>query len=126
MGENGERCILKGAVGVCNPFDFYTLDLHIENYLFGVYHRALGRHMLRLLMSHKDAMRPFEKKLGYTLEEGAKNVKTSRDFDTYFTSHMFDYHTAHNYYRKASCALKIDDVRKPLLLISALDDPVVT
>ena len=126
MGEQGEKCLLKGAVGVCNPFDFYVLDQHLEEFMFGLYHRTLGKHMLRLLKQHLEAFRPLEKKMGYTLEEGFSRVKTSRDFDNTFTSHVFDYHTAHNYYRKASCAVKIDDVRTPTLFISAIDDPIVT
>jgi len=117
--------MLKGFVGVCNPYDFFTLDNHLESYLFGIYHRELGKHMKRLLTEHKEAFRPIEKDLGYTIEEGLKKVKTSRDFDTYFTSYVCQYHSARNYYRKASCALKIDDVRTPSLFINALDDPIV-
>ena len=93
--------------------------------MFGMYHRALGSHMVKLLREHIEAFRPIEKALGYTIEEGLKKVKTSRDFDTYFTSYVCNYHTANNYYRKASCVLKLDDVRTPTLFIAALDDPVV-
>ncbi len=118
--------MLRGAVSVCNPYDFYALDQHLEHYMFGIYHKVLGQHMLKMLKEHMEECRPLEKKLGYTLEEGISRVHCSRDFDTNFTSYMFDYHTAFNYYRKASCALKIDDIRTPELFIAALDDPVVT
>ena len=117
--------MLKGAVGICNPFDFFTVDQHAENSMFGMYHRALGKHMLKFLEQHKEACRPLEAKFGYTIEEGMSKVKTSRDFDTYFTSKVFNYNTANNYYRKASCALKIDDVQTPTLFINTLDDPIV-
>ena len=126
MGEQGEKCILRGAVGVSNPFDFFALDKHLESYMFGIYHRILGNHMCRLLREHIEAFRPIEKDLGYTIEEGLKKVRTSRDFDTYFTSYVCKYRTAFNYYRKASSVLKIDDIRTPMLFLSALDDPVIT
>eukprot|EP00826_Nyctotherus_ovalis_P019932 TRINITY_DN1620_c0_g1_i17.p4 TRINITY_DN1620_c0_g1~~TRINITY_DN1620_c0_g1_i17.p4 ORF type:complete len:141 (-),score=53.63 TRINITY_DN1620_c0_g1_i17:111-533(-) len=81
--------------------------------------------MSKLLREHIEAFRSIEKDLGYTIEEGLKKVRTSRDFDTYFTSYVCKYHTAFNYYRKASSVLRIDDIRTPILFISAMDDPVI-
>lgn len=51
--------------------------------------------------------------------------KGLRDFDSLLTSRMSGFSSADEYYNSASCTNVIDNVRIPLLLISAIDDPVV-
>lgn len=116
---------MRGIIGLCNPFDLYTLDMYHEHFLFGTFHRMLGKHVLREFRLHLEAFRPLEKELGMSLEEMMAQVKTARDFDDRITALTYGYHTAHNYYRKASSALRIDDLKIPALFISSLDDPVV-
>ena len=69
-------------------------------------------------------LRPLEKEIG-SLEEVAKKIKTVTDFDNYITSRTYGYGTAHNYYRKCSSVLVINEIVTPVLFINSLDDPVV-
>ena len=146
MAEKGSACMLSGAVGFCNPFNFKKLDLILPKTLFGIYHKRLGKHMVALISRHIDDLREIEQYVGMTIEEGCRLVKTSRDFDNIFTSKVLPtksnpYKTAHNYYVSASWYLyiyiyisiyiyiysdqKIKDVSIPTLFLNFGDDPVV-
>ena len=48
------------------------------------------------------------------------------EFDHLVTAKYFQHRTVTEYYRKASCAPYIPDITIPTLLLSALDDPVVS
>ncbi len=124
MGEYKEKCLIQGAVAICNPFDLCVLERHLTTYMFGVYGRILTNHLLALLREHLEQVRPMEKKMGCTLEAFTKSCQTVLEFDSRFTSKMMGFGTAYNYYRRWSSALRVDDVRTPTLFLSALDDPV--
>jgi predicted alpha/beta-fold hydrolase len=115
---------VKGAIGLCNPFDLFYLKRYVEKFMFGLFHKIFGKHMLKVLYEHINELRPLEKDIG-PLEEVAKKVKTVTDFDRYITSRTYGYGTAHNYYRKGSSVLVICDITIPVLFINSLDDPVV-
>ncbi|MDR3547455.1 MAG: hypothetical protein P4M11_04130 [Candidatus Pacebacteria bacterium] len=117
---------LRGCVGLCNPFDLYTLDMYLETFLFGTFHRVLGHHMLRLFCEHIDALRPLEKKLGAKIEYLIQKISTIRDFDRYVTAKAYGYDSPHSYYRKNSSVTLIEKLQIPTLFISSLDDPIVT
>ena len=90
--------MLSGVVTICNPFDFFQCDLNMS-YLA---HKMLAKNQANKVRSVKDSLRPWEKHLGYTIEEGLAKVRTNQDFDNLFTSKLFPYRTAFNYYRKSS------------------------
>lgn len=126
MGDEKENCLLNGCVAVCNPFDMYTLGKHVSKYLGGYYQRQLGFYLRHLMMKHIEELRPLEKRLGTTMEEINKKVKTYRDFDKYMTAPSFGYLTVDDYYRKGSSVLKLDGIRIPTFFLSTLDDPMIT
>eukprot|EP00826_Nyctotherus_ovalis_P006512 TRINITY_DN11558_c0_g2_i5.p1 TRINITY_DN11558_c0_g2~~TRINITY_DN11558_c0_g2_i5.p1 ORF type:complete len:197 (-),score=49.67 TRINITY_DN11558_c0_g2_i5:111-701(-) len=125
VGEEKENCPLKGFVGICNPFDLFTLDRYVSKYRGGYYQRQLGFYLRHLMMKHVEELRPLEKRLGRSIEEINKEVKTYHDFDKIMTAPSFGYLTVDDYYRKGSSILKIDGIRIPTLFISPLDDPMV-
>lgn len=57
--------------------------------------------------------------------DGLDKVKTIRDFDDRFTAPYGGYGTAERYYSEASSISKIKDIKCPVLIISAADDPLV-
>lgn len=50
-------------------------------------------------------------------------AKDFADFDNYFTAPIFGFKSAENYWHHNSCLPFIPNIKKPSLLISALDDP---
>ena len=54
-----------------------------------------------------------------------RNVVTVREFDEVITAPCDGYRSADHYYEMASAKRVIEDVRVPLLLIAAEDDPFV-
>lgn len=76
-------------------------------------------------MKHVEELRPLEKRLGRSIEEVNKEVKTYHDFDKFMTAPSFGYLTVDDYYRKGSSILNIDGIRIPTLFISPLDDPMI-
>ena len=55
-----------------------------------------------------------------------KRVKKLTDFDEYYTSQLNGFKDARDYYSKASCKQFLPSIKKPSLLINALDDPFLS
>lgn len=53
-----------------------------------------------------------------------KNARTVREFDHHLTRVAFKYPTVDHYYSDASSIKKLQDVKVPLLCVSAKDDPI--
>jgi uncharacterized protein len=52
-------------------------------------------------------------------------IRTVREFDAAFTAPHFGFHSAEDYYHRASAMRVIDRIRVPALVITAEDDPFV-
>lgn len=79
-----------------------------------------------LLKEHRSAFDEFEKERGIDLNNEIRKIKTIRDFDRLITVPTFGYKSAKDYYRSASLAPKLTNIRIPTLIFSSLDDPVIT
>lgn len=53
-------------------------------------------------------------------------AKDFTEFDNHFTAPVFGYQSAEDYWRQNSCLQFIPEIKKPSLLLSALDDPFFT
>ncbi len=51
-------------------------------------------------------------------------VRSLREFDTKFTAPMFAFPTVDEYYRESSSSRYMANVKRPLLHLFPLDDPV--
>uniref|UniRef100_A0A8H7MY50 AB hydrolase-1 domain-containing protein n=1 Tax=Bionectria ochroleuca TaxID=29856 RepID=A0A8H7MY50_BIOOC len=118
-GEEGENCLLSGAVVCSNPF-----NLEISNTLLsGQY---LGTKYLNMV---KDALVAYVKKHRSVLEEhldieAVSKVKSMEEFDRLVECAIWGYPTEAAYYRDASSSDSVLAIRIPFLAIHALDDPV--
>ncbi|CAG9983985.1 unnamed protein product, partial [Clonostachys byssicola] len=118
-GEEGENCLLSGAVVCSNPF-----NLELSNTLLsGQY---LGTKYLNMV---KDALVAYVKKHRNVLEghldiEAVSKVKSMEEFDRLVECAIWGYPTEAAYYRDASSADSVLAIRIPFLAIHALDDPV--
>ncbi|CAH0047796.1 unnamed protein product [Clonostachys solani] len=118
-GEEGENCLLSGAVVCSNP---YNLELS-NTLLSGQY---LGKNYLNIV---KDALVAYVKKHRHILEEhldieAVVKAKSMEEFDRLVECEIWGYPTESAYYRDASSSDSVLAIRIPFLAIHALDDPV--
>jgi predicted alpha/beta-fold hydrolase len=110
---------LKGVAAVCPALDLAACADALEkteNYLY-------QRHFVKGLMTR------YQGKAGLFPERYSKNgfgaIRTVREFDDAITGPQFGYKDAQEYYEAAGAKRVIGDVRVPLLLLTAKDDPFV-
>lgn len=98
----------------------------METTTFGLYNLALGYCMRKKLEEHKKVFDPLLEKWGTNVDKEITNIKGIRDFDKLITSRVQGYGTPSNYYRTASLGQRLKDIKVPTLLLSAVDDPVIS
>lgn len=131
LGQEGRDVYrnIKGAAVVGAPWDFQVAShALVETYLGSkIYSPTMCQNLLKLLNVH---LSTDNVKFGEIIEEYKKNpesfeLKLLRDFDDVFTSRMFGFNCASEYYRHASPDQRLLNVRVPTLIVSSLDDPIV-
>jgi predicted alpha/beta-fold hydrolase len=119
FGENGDALpgnVCAGAV-ISAPYDLVTSGRHMDSTVSRLY----VLHFLRKLVPkavEKDRMHP-----GIIDLERVRRARTFREFDDHATAPLHGFADAHDYYTKVACGQFLDHVRRPLLLLSADDDP---
>jgi len=120
-GEYGEAfpAALRGVCAVCPAIDLSACADALErrdNYLY-------SRHFVKGLMARyarKVKMFPDRYRA-----DGFGPIRTVREFDDAITAPCFGFRDAEEYYESAGAKRVIADVRVPLLLMTAEDDPFV-
>jgi len=121
-GEYGDAVpeALKGVCAVCPALDLAACADALErrdNFFY-------QRHFVRGLMSR------YARKAKLFPERYAQNgfgpIRTVREFDDEITAPQFGYHDAQDYYEAVGAKKVISQVRVPMLMITAQDDPFVT
>jgi len=118
LGGEGPQQLL-GVATVCPALNLAAcadaLELP-ENYLY-------QRHFVKGLMAR------YRRKVGLFPERYSRNsfgpIRTVREFDDAITAPAFGFKDAEEYYESAGAKKVIGNVRVPLLLITAQDDPFV-
>ena len=122
-GEQGAQCALKAAVAVSAPLALAPSAERINQGGSKVYQQyLLGRlkaTMMRKLDRHRDFPLPVSKAQILAL-------KTIRDFDDLLTAPLHGFQNADDYYQKSSGKAYLKQVRVPLLLVHAKDDPFLS
>lgn len=120
-GELGQSAPkeLRGVAAVCPALDLSACADALEkreNYLY-------QRHFVRNLMArYRRKARLFPDRYS---RDGHGPIRTVRAFDDAITAPHFGYQDAEEYYQAAGAKKVIANVRVPLLLITAQDDPFV-
>jgi len=122
LGEEGTRCQLKAAVVVSAPLMLEPCAERLERGASRFYQRYLLE-QLKLNASRKLAKYPGT--LPVTLQQ-LKSIKRLREFDDAITSKAHGFADALDYYRRCSGMPLLSQVRTPLLIIHAKDDPFMT
>jgi len=120
LGEEGNNTTVTAGISVSNPFSFLkTVEMITEK---KVYNYLFTKDTKKTVYQ---AMSLYEDLEGVTLED-IDGCQSLRDIDDKFTKLAYGYETVDEYYEKASCANDIQNIKTPILLINARDDPLVS
>ena len=117
MGEYGNKVLCKGAAVISAPVDMSSAAITMHSFLS---HRIYTPYLLNPIIKKALAN-------DITAEEidAIKAVNRISDFDDIFTAPRHGYRSNNHYYQSASALPYLIKVTKPLLLISAKDDPFI-
>ena len=118
-----ELSFLAGAVVVCSPFDL-TRSRHVTTR--GISGLVFGPNLSRGLVDYYhrnlEALRKFP---GLVDSPDRLSVGSVPEFDALVTCKAANYPSVEHYYRDASSHERFEDIRVPILAVSALDDPII-
>jgi len=120
-GELGDEAqgLLAAVCAISTPIDLHACARALAERRNFIYQRRfLSRLKDRIRRRHLQDPRM------YTLEHLPK-IRTIEDFDDYYTSKLFGFGTAANYFRTQSSNQFLERIRIPTLLIQAKDDPLI-
>jgi predicted alpha/beta-fold hydrolase len=119
LGETGDALpeVVRGAVAVSVPFDLARASRWIGRGFGAVYERAFLRSLVPKALG-KIARHPELEPL-----RTVAGARTLWAFDDHFTAPLHGFADAADYYARASSLPFLDGVRRPLLLLNAVDDP---
>lgn len=122
MGQQGADCLLDAGVVVSAPLMLEPCSLKLEQGFSRVYQRYL------LGLLKQNAERKLVAWPGTLPIDLAtlRALKKLRDFDDAITARAHGFLDASDYYQRCSAMPLLPDVRKPLLIIHAKDDPFMT
>jgi uncharacterized protein len=119
LGEAGDDLPpqVRGAVAMSVPFDLAAASRHIGRGFGALYEKLFLRSLIPKALS-KIARHPEL--------DGLRTVAQARtlwEFDDAFTAPLHGFHDAADYYARASSLPYLGGIRRPTLLLSAVDDP---
>ncbi|MDH5389067.1 MAG: hydrolase [Gammaproteobacteria bacterium] len=121
QAEYGDQSPLKAAVSVCAPVQLNLCAKKLTKGLSRIYQW----HLIKLLnqkLRNKAEKFDFDKLIGLSRNE-IKNIKTFWQFDDRVTAPLHGFKDVHDYYARSSARQYLKDIKKPTLMIHALDDP---
>jgi predicted alpha/beta-fold hydrolase len=121
LGELGDRAPVAAGAAVSAPFDLAAcLGLMDRPGFFPWLYRD---RLLRTL--RRKAVRFAEHHPGRFDLEGIARCQTFRQYDDLFTAKVFGFAGADDYYARCSSARFLPAIRRPTLIVSAVDDPLI-
>jgi uncharacterized protein len=122
LGERGEGAPkqLKGAVAISTPYDLERCARVLDRGLAKVTYTASFMRSFKLKLRLKARRFP-----GLVDVPVALRARTFEAYDRAVTAPLHGFADERDYWRRASCRPYLARVRRPTLLISAIDDPFV-
>lgn len=119
LGEQGDALLpaVRAAAAVSVPYDLGRGARHINQGFSRVYER----HFLRSLT--RKALLKLERYPGLYAPDRVTAVRTLYDFDDAVTAPVHGFASADDYYGRSSSLRFLHGIRRPTLLLSAVDDP---
>lgn len=130
LGQEGDDVYanIRGAAVMGSPWDFPQSSYSLMESVVGhnIYSPAMCQNLVRLLAQHMDgALQDDLLVARYKKDPALFTLGTLRDFDDSFTSKLFGFNCALEYYRHASPDQRLLNVRVPTVIVSSKDDPIV-
>jgi len=122
LAETGEAAPLDGAVAVSTPFDLAACARALDAPWSG---GALYRRVFLKTLRVKALGKLREHPASGLSPEGVRRARTLHAFDDAFTAPSNGYRDADDYYARASSGPLLGRIRRPVLCISAEDDPMI-
>jgi predicted alpha/beta-fold hydrolase len=113
LGESGGS-LLAGVCAISAPVDLAASSRRLATSENRIYERRFVRRMRSRLLA-----------TGRYQPSQFAGLRTLLEFDDRITAPSFGFGTAANYYRTQSAVRYLEDIRIPVLLIQAQDDPLV-
>ncbi|ODV82621.1 hypothetical protein CANARDRAFT_30722 [[Candida] arabinofermentans NRRL YB-2248] len=127
LGQYGDDSLLKLGCVIANPWDLVHSSFCFENDFISskLYSPIMTVPLKQLLITHFEQLK--ENPIFMEAYESGSydKVYKLKDFDDYFTSKLFGFNCAAEYYRNGSSLNRIFNIRTPTLIINSLDDPIV-
>ncbi len=119
LGEQGDALpeVVRGAVAVSVPFDLARASRWIGRGFGAVYEKAFLRSLI------PKALAKISRHAELSPLTAVQHARTLWEFDDRFTAPLHGFHDAGDYYGRASSRAFVAEARRPLLLLSAVDDP---
>ena len=117
MGEYGDNALCDGAVVISAPVDMSSAAITMHSFLS---HRIYTPYLLNPIIK-----KALVNDLSQDEINSIKAANRISDFDDIFTAPRHGYHSKNDYYHSSSALPYLRDVTRPLLLISAKDDPFI-
>jgi len=122
IGEEGEKCRIKAAVSISNPFNFNESTNYWSGWKFKY---LLGNHLTRFLKQNLVPHIEYFQDAGFPIDrEHILSCRTVQEFDERFTIILGGWKTVEEYYDCASSDQFLKFIRIPVLFINAEDDPL--
>ncbi|MBI3615383.1 MAG: alpha/beta fold hydrolase [Candidatus Omnitrophica bacterium] len=119
LGEEGEALPeqVRGAAAISAPFDLKASALYLGKGFSRVYMRRLVRSL------KGKALAKLERYPGLADRRKLLSVRTLKEFDDLVTGPVHGFRDAQAYWAASSSAQFLSEIRRPVLLINARDDP---
>ena len=117
LGEYGDEAICQGAAVISAPVDMSSAALSMHGFLS---HRIYTPYLLNPIIKKALANDITQEEI-----DSIKAVNRISDFDDIFTAPRHGYRSNNDYYHRSSALPYLIAVTRPLLLISAKDDPFI-
>ncbi|KAH8810971.1 Alpha/Beta hydrolase protein [Xylogone sp. PMI_703] len=122
LAEEGAACPLNAAVVVSNPWNLVELRNHLESSIFmrQVYSRGITSALRKYMYRHVDQI---STNPGFDPNDIPK-IQYLYQFDRTIQTCIWHYPNESIYYREASSVAPLLDVKIPVLILNAEDDPL--
>ena len=120
LGENGLSTPLDAAAAVCVPLDLHDSANALSSGFSKIYQHYLLKRM------KKAVARKFDQHTAAFDWNRTMAAKTFAELDDAVTAPLHGFAGKDEYYDKCSSAGFLQDIRRPTLIINALDDPFMT
>jgi abhydrolase domain-containing protein 2 len=117
-GSELEASNVCGGMSVCQGYDALKAVRNVRGLPF--WNFGLTAKLKKLLKRHSHMF-----KETMDIEHLIKRVNSVEDFDTHFTLKVHGFESLEQYYQQHSCVHYLHGIKQPLLLLNALDDPIV-